>query len=364
VQGISGSVSVMHTRRTRKPTRRYLQFSLRSLFVLTTLCAMWLGYLSKRAHDQRVAVKRILELGGSLAYDFKFDAAGKPVKNPARPGWPWLRRLVGDEYFQEVVRVNLDKTDVSDADLQLIGRLKHLSFLSLNHTKVSDAGLSHIRRLCGLRDLGLMETKITGAGLRHVKDFENLEGLNLSRTAVDDQGVKYIGNLSRLERLDLWETSVTSKGVASLTRLTNLDFLSLRYTHVDDSAISHLVAMQSLTELHLSGSRVSGEGLFSLREALPSCEVHGDMIDLSDLQFDDSQRCLRKWESLVKRMQSLHAESRLKLIDLSGSQVSDDFISALHGLVNLEMIDLRETRVTDAGVERLKRALPGCKLLR
>ena len=46
------------------PTRRWLQFSLRSFLLVVTLLATWLGYISFRAREQRVAVARIKELGG------------------------------------------------------------------------------------------------------------------------------------------------------------------------------------------------------------------------------------------------------------------------------------------------------------
>lgn len=42
-----------------KSRRRYLTFSLRSLFVLTTALAIWLGVVINGAREQREAVKAI-----------------------------------------------------------------------------------------------------------------------------------------------------------------------------------------------------------------------------------------------------------------------------------------------------------------
>jgi hypothetical protein len=47
-----------------KPRRRYLTFSLRTLFVLTTAFAIWLGVVVNRAREQREAIKAIEALGG------------------------------------------------------------------------------------------------------------------------------------------------------------------------------------------------------------------------------------------------------------------------------------------------------------
>jgi hypothetical protein len=70
--------------------RRWLQFSLRGFFVLLTTLAVWLGVIVHRAREQREAVKAIEALEAIVGYD-------------TPPGPAWLRRLIGDEYFQNAV---------------------------------------------------------------------------------------------------------------------------------------------------------------------------------------------------------------------------------------------------------------------
>ena len=88
--------------------RRYLTFSLRTLFVLLTALAVWLGVVVNRAREQREAVKAIEALGGILFYDWQL---GRPrginylLPRPRQaepPGPEWLRKLIGDHYFQNV----------------------------------------------------------------------------------------------------------------------------------------------------------------------------------------------------------------------------------------------------------------------
>jgi len=53
---------------TFMPPRRWLQFSLRSMLILTAVAAIWLGWLVKQVRDQRAAVQAVRQLGGSVYY--------------------------------------------------------------------------------------------------------------------------------------------------------------------------------------------------------------------------------------------------------------------------------------------------------
>lgn len=117
---------------------RWLSFSLRTLFVLVTVAAIWLGVVVNRAREQREAVKAIEAMGGSIRYDWQPDfvraeGAGAtsdqlvmPLTDskPSPAGPAWLRRLIGDDYFQQVERVYIihPKAEL----LKSIPRLKQL----------------------------------------------------------------------------------------------------------------------------------------------------------------------------------------------------------------------------------------------
>jgi hypothetical protein len=342
-----------------QPPRRYLRISLRTLFAVMTICAIWLGYLSKAARDQRLAVRRIHGLGGSVTYDFQF-ADARRLKNPQPRGWPWLRHLIGPEYFQDVVEVGLDKTQVKDDDLRLVGKLTRLTTLTLNATGVSDAGLKHLGRLKRLRDLGLMETQITGAGLRVVSHFGSLHTLNLQNShGVDDDVFEHLKSLNHLVMLSLGGTSVTSAGVSQLTTLQNLKSFDLSNTSVDDAVAEALIDVPHLEELWLTGTQISGEGLLKIRTDLPSCNIDCDEMDLSE----DTLFIGNKWAQLAARLSALNEEGRLRLVDLSDTQMTDENLRSLYSLDRVEVIDLRNTNVSTAGVKRLENALPGCKCL-
>lgn len=103
-----------------KSPRRYLTFSLRKLFVLLTALAVWLGVVVHRAREQREAVEAIEAAGGVVRYDWQYDSFVArrdgvsfdfPLSNSMRePSGPlWMRRFIGDEFFQQVWAVQIPR---------------------------------------------------------------------------------------------------------------------------------------------------------------------------------------------------------------------------------------------------------------
>lgn len=78
--------------------RRRIQFSLRTFFVLITALAVWLGLIVVRIREQREAVRQVERIGGRVIYDWQ-----QPGRLNRKPNGPeWLRRVIGDDYFQTV----------------------------------------------------------------------------------------------------------------------------------------------------------------------------------------------------------------------------------------------------------------------
>ena len=55
--------------------------------------------------------------------------------------------------------------------------------------------------------------------------------------------------------------------------------------------------------------------------------------------------------------------ANLKVLKLTGGNLSDAGLQFLTGLTKLALLDLRDTHVTEAGVGDLQRALPNSKIL-
>ena len=173
----------------RKPRRRWLQISLRTLLILVTLLSIGLGLIVTRGERQRRAVVALKELGAAIYYERPF-AYGFDVEETLDRG-RWLPR----DYYDDVDSVHLSMTDLKDADLVHLKELNRLRSLLIDYTDVTDAGLAHIQDLTRLEILHLNVTFVTDGGLVHLQGMTSLRSLDVSDTDVTEAGV------ARLQRM-------------------------------------------------------------------------------------------------------------------------------------------------------------------
>jgi len=224
------------------PKRRWYQYSLRTLFVLMTLFAVWLGLRIHRAQQQKEAVEALLKADGSIVYDSDWDhplGGSSPQGRSLPPGSNWLRRQLGNDFFDEVTGVCFKGT-----------------FQEMR---------SH--------DPWGPSQDIDVSALTHLKSLRRLKRLDLRRMAVKDRGLVHVEGLVGLELLNLKLTEVTDAGMPRLSELTNLRELDLSKNHITDAGLVHLAGMARLQTLHLNGTKVTDEGVKKLQEGLPKCRI-------------------------------------------------------------------------------------------
>jgi hypothetical protein len=214
---------------TPKRRLRWYQFSLRSLLLFVLVVSIGMSCVAVRMQDvkkQQAAVEAIRQLGGQVGYDYEVDGStGAFIPNPKPPGPAWLRRILGDSFFTNVVAAVLD----GDEQLEKIDELRRIRYVFLTGAGVTDAGLIHLKGLDQLQELTILDAKLTDAGLSH------LEGL------------------SQLHRLTI----------------TN----ALSFAKFTDAGLMHLERLNLLQELILSDAEVTNEAGKRLRHALPHCRI-------------------------------------------------------------------------------------------
>ncbi len=123
----------------------------------------------EHAGKQRAVVEEIENMGGLVWYDYQFDADGIPsTEGQAPPGPAWLRRLLGDDFFVNVTKLDLTQTDITDAELKHLEALTDLQSLSLGDS-ITNTGLEHLRGLSQLHTLNLRATKITDVAVNDLR---------------------------------------------------------------------------------------------------------------------------------------------------------------------------------------------------
>jgi internalin A len=349
------------------PIRRRLQLRLRTLLLAITLLGIWLGVIVERARTQREAVATILELGGSVYYKHQRVRGVGLVSGAAPPGPAWLRRWIGDDYFQTPLDVNIRSSRDSDACVAAAARLAGLEDLSVDSEAIdddgyggyyqgwsdtphrvqgkplTDRGMESIGRLTGLTWLTIGGAAITDEGLRHLAPLTRLKHLRIWRCAITGTGLLYLPRPDRLDELNLSSTRLNDLGLESLRGMNRLQLLGLGRTHISDKGLAYLSGLTGLEHLGLGETDISDAGLPCLA-ALTRLKSLG----LHDTRITD------------QGLEHLGQMAALESLDISITSVGDDGLNHLLGLRRLESLDLYSTRVTDAGFARLQ-SLPNLR---
>jgi hypothetical protein len=230
---------------------RWFQYSLRTLFVFITLFAIacsWLGVRLKQAREQRESLTAIRSIGAEVYYAHQpveyqphYSAILINPKSTSRPCGPlWLRKMLGEDFFDRVVFVAFRQNGTKNASLAHLKNLTGIECVALSYTWVTDDGLIHLKGISSLRALFLDGVRITDAGLARIRGLSNLENLNLMETKITDDGLQYLLAMPNLRILDLESTRITDAGLERLKQLPNLEDLYLWGTGVTDKGVEEL----------------------------------------------------------------------------------------------------------------------------
>jgi hypothetical protein len=294
--------------------------------VLIALAA-WAGWHTFRVFQQRNVVAHIDELGGVVTYDYDyFDPEDRENKPPPKSA---LANVLGDDYTQSVVEVNLSGSgesltdddleklsslgamrklsisngrDITDDGLKHLAKMPNLEWLVLSKfenvtddglavleslpelkklelhglPEITDKGLAHLAELANLRELRITSCKIDGSGWQHL-DAPGLKVIEASICNVNDEGLKHVAGVKSLEELSVMQNQIKGPGLAHLKALSNLVTLRLGENPLDPStAIPNLKELTSLELLNLQGTKLDREAGKELAAALSKSDIRID----------------------------------------------------------------------------------------
>lgn len=221
--------------------------------------------------------------------------------------WPKLSSLslpgpIDDETVKHLracprlTALTLGQREITPAELQSLSAWKSLRKLTMIHAQLSNEALGAIAKLESVEELHLMDCGLTDDRLKHLRVSPELTYLALERNEIDGPGLEHLVKL-------------------------NLKSLGLEYNNINDATLPHLSQLVSLERLALSYCRgITDQGI---------------------------------------RSGTLQKMSHLKELGLRGAKlVTDDSLDDLVKFGHLGHITIRETKISPAGVERMKRAMP------
>ena len=309
--------------------------SIRGMMILVLFFGGVMGWKVRRASIQRRAVATIKRAGGIVRYDFEIDADGDEKEDPKRWAPDWLSRAVGDEWFQEVIQVDLRdiqprQTTLADDTLAAVAALDRVEKLEIDLPSSNATSLDHLIGLTRLKALTLGLEGTTDAWLASVEKIRSLETLtleydggtpngatlariaelrwlknfevgardtigpadlaplakmtqleSLSVTSLEEGAyLVHLRGLTGLRHLGLSDTWPTDAELANLDGLTRLETLYVNFSRITDAGLAHLAGMKSLTDLGLhTGGPFSDAAMIHL----------SGMVGLTDLVLLNSR---------------------------------------------------------------------------
>jgi hypothetical protein len=180
------------------------------------------------------------------------------------------------------------------------------------------------------------------AGLSHIS---KLGGQDL--IGADDLA-EHLARLPSLNLIDLSGSDLTDDGLERLTALEGLEHLYLRRcAALSGDGLRHLAAFPHLWYLHLdSGGFIDAD-----------IEHVGKVDGLQALGLDF---CQGLTSDALRHLRPL---SILRALGLVGTAIDDADVEHLSAMPGLRNLNLQRTKVTAAGIDRLRQALPDCAIL-
>lgn len=155
----------------------------------------WRASLARHVEQQEAMMTAIAEQGGLFSLDTDF--LDPPTYGPPQ----WLRSLIGERYFSNIVSVNLGATRATDANVQQLANLTHLQSLGIWQTRTGDAALVMLTQLNELETLDVSQTDITDVGLKQIAQLGSIRTLVVGGDRLTDQGLAHLKQMSNLNML-------------------------------------------------------------------------------------------------------------------------------------------------------------------
>lgn len=285
--------------------RRRFQFGVSSVLLVMTICAAasaWLAWRIKQYRIEEQDLQAIDHAHGIVWLDWRDWRLRAVPKGPK-----WLCRLLGDGFFGHANRVTfaddasaqllahdwasqlesvtLDDLScpdsdllvshgkITDAALNYIDKLPHLTYLRIIGGKITDGGMTKVRPLTHLWHFEFIWAPLSDTAIRNLVGVRELEYVRLSDSGITDAGLGHLRSATKVKYLELEGCKITDAGIAIVERMTKLVRLDLSRTAITDSGLARLKGLTNLNYLIVVDTPVTPFAAEELAAALPHCKI-------------------------------------------------------------------------------------------
>lgn len=139
--------------------------------------------------------------------------------------------------------------------------------------------LAPVHDLPGLKRLILERATVTDAGIAALQDLPALEEVRIFGGHIGDAALEHLCSFASIQRLNLPETEITDQGLAALSRLPQLVQLRLGSRHVTDAGMDEVAKLAHLRFLHLLDVPITDAGLLKLQGMTWLESLYLDRVD-------------------------------------------------------------------------------------
>ena len=256
-----------------------------------------------------------------------------------------------EEHRARITTVNANSTSkITLKGFQALQRFPNLKALGANQLPMSRnaAWLSELAKLTELESLTLEKSGLVDDDLQYLKPLQKLKVLVLNENnAVTDQGFIHLKHLLALEQLHIAFCGVFGPGFRQFRdpkiKHPGLKVIVAHHTSFGNQGLEAIHQWKSIEELHLGQSYVNDNSLFGLNGLIN--------LRLVSLGYDS-------FSIIGMTKANFRGKKKLEtvIIDNVGA-VNDACLDLFKFNKSLKLIRLKNTGVTQAGVDRLKKTL-------
>lgn len=236
-------------------------------------------------------------------------------------------------------RLDLSRTDITQAVLPSFSSLPSLTTLNLEHSRVT--GLSGTQNMKKLRKLNISNTEIVTDAFLCLLSHPTLTALNSSNTCNinGDIALSYLQGLSLTEFQFPNRLTTTDHAMQFIIgmKLSSVDLTN--YVYITDVSLQYIGQLTQLRVLRLSNTKITDVGMSFLT----------GLLDLEELNLD---------RTIVTNIGAscVRAFTRLKELSLSNTGITNGFLSSgcLNPCIELTKLNISKNKISDKGIACLR----------